>query len=174
MDDCGCELPGQLQFSKAASTVAENGGTATITINRSGGSNGAVAVHYATSNGTATAGIDYTAEQGTLTFADGQISNSFTVPILNDPQLDGNETVNLTLTGPTGGATLGSPSTAVLTIQETPTITATGATVSQGEGTPFNGVIATFTDANPTATAGDYTASITWGDGNTTQSDITS
>ena len=46
--------------------VSGDPGTATITVNRVNGSEGAVAINYATSNGTATAGSDYTAASGTL------------------------------------------------------------------------------------------------------------
>jgi hypothetical protein len=110
--------PGALAFSSATYSVGENGGSATITVTRNNGSTGQVGVNYATSNGTATAGSDYTAVNGTLTFAAGVTSQTFAVPIINDDIVEGNETVNLTLTNPTGGATLGSPSTATLTIAD--------------------------------------------------------
>jgi CSLREA domain-containing protein len=112
---------GTLQFSAAGYSVAENGGTATITVNRTAGSSGTVTVHYATSNGTATAGQDYTSASGTLTFAPGVTSQTFTIPILDDTLAEPNETVNLTLSGPTGGASLGTQSTAVLTILDNDT-----------------------------------------------------
>ena len=50
-----------LHFSAASYSVVENQGTATITVTRTNGSTGSVSVNYATSNGTATAGSDYTA-----------------------------------------------------------------------------------------------------------------
>src|SRR5262249_15116671 len=81
-----------------------------------GGSAGSVSVNYATSNGTATAGSDYTATSGTLIFGDGETSKTFTIPITNDTAVESDETVNLTLSDPTGGASLGSPASAVLTI----------------------------------------------------------
>src|SRR5262249_27941984 len=99
--------PGTLQFSAAAYSVSENQGTATITVTRTGGSNVPVSVNYATSDGTAT-GADYTASSGTLSFGIGETSKTFTVPITDDTLVEGNETINLTLAGPTGGATLGS------------------------------------------------------------------
>src|SRR5262249_45982420 len=108
--------PGTLHFSTTSYIVAENQGLATITVTRSGGSTGTVTVHYATSNGTATAGSDYTSASGTLTFADGQTSATFTVPIINDTTVEPDETVELTLGSPTGGASLVSPATATLTI----------------------------------------------------------
>ena len=60
-----------------------------------------VTVAYATSNGTATAGQDYTATSGTLTFNPGDTAKTVTVPILNDAIDDGGETVTLTLSNPT-------------------------------------------------------------------------
>jgi hypothetical protein len=107
---------GSLQFSGATYSVAENGGSALITVSRTGGSAGSVSIDYATSDGTATAGSDYSATSGTLTLLDGETSASFSVPVTDDTDIEGNETVDLALSNPTGGATLGSPSSAVLTI----------------------------------------------------------
>jgi M6 family metalloprotease-like protein len=119
---------GTLQFSSATYSVNENGGSVLITVTRTGGSNGVVGVSYATSNGTATAGSDYTATSGALSWANGDTSSkSFSVSIIDDAIYEANETVNLTLSNPTGGAALGSPGTAVLTVIENdsaaPTIT---------------------------------------------------
>jgi hypothetical protein len=91
-------------------------GTATITLTRTNGVTGAVSLNYATADGTAVAGTDYIASTGTVTFAADQASQSFTVPILNSGAAGPNKTLNVTLTTPTGGATLGSPISAVLTI----------------------------------------------------------
>lgn len=107
---------GTLQFSSATYTVNENGGTVTITVTRTGGSDGAVSVNYQTSDGTATQPADYLAAAGTLNWADGDTApKTFQVTIVDDMLVEGSETVNLTLSGPVG-ATLGSPATAVLTI----------------------------------------------------------
>src|SRR5262249_31596094 len=105
--DTGTPLPtepGILQFSSAAYNVNENDGTATITVTRTNGDVGSVSVHYATSDGTATAGSDYAATSGTLTFASGETTKTFTVPITNDTAVEGDETITLTLSSPTGGA----------------------------------------------------------------------
>src|SRR2546427_392758 len=109
---------GVLQFSSATYTVNEGvlSGKAVIKVTRSGGTASGVTVDYATSDGTATDGSDYIATSGTLTFAAGQTSGTFTIPIIDDALDEPNETVILTLSNPTGGATLGTRSTAVLTI----------------------------------------------------------
>src|SRR5262249_43472865 len=124
--------PGALQFSTSGYSVNESQGTATITVTRTGGSNVPVTVNYATSDGTATAGADYTATTGTLNFGVGETSNTFTVPITNDALVEGNETVNLTISGPTNGATLGSQTTATLTIVDDDTSGTVAATFQQG------------------------------------------
>jgi uncharacterized delta-60 repeat protein len=103
--------PSQLQFSAAASSVAEKAGSATITVTRSGGSDGTVTVQYATADGTAHAGVNYTAVSGPLTFGPGETSKTFTIPILDDGLAEPNGlTVALSLTQAGGGAVLGSPS----------------------------------------------------------------
>jgi Calx-beta domain len=107
-----------LQFSAAAYGVAEGAGSVAITVNRTGSSSGSVTVHYATSNGTATAGADYSSSSGTLTFGSGVTSRTFSIPILQDTLVEGGETVNLALSSPGGGALLGAPQAAVLTIAD--------------------------------------------------------
>jgi len=111
--------PGSLRFSNASYSVSEGAASATINVQRVGGDDGAVSVQYATANGTAQSGSDYTAANGTLNWADNDdTSKSFTVPILGDSDDEANETVQLTLSNPGGGAALGSPSAATLTIQD--------------------------------------------------------
>ena len=168
---------GTLQFSAATYSVAENGGSATITITRTGGSTGAVGVTVSTSNGTATAGSDYTAVSTTVSFAAGDTANkTVSIPITDDALVEGNETVNVALSTPTGGATLGSPNTAVLTITDNDGAAAgslqfSAATYSVAEnggsatitvtrtGGSAGAVGVTVTTSNGTATAGsDYTA----------------
>jgi hypothetical protein len=115
----GVATPGTLQFSNAAYEVSEDAGNAIISVTRLAGNSGAVSVSYTTGDGTATPGADYTTASGTIDFEDGDSSTkTFMVPILEDTLEEDSETVTLTLSGPTNGATLGSPSTAVLTIHD--------------------------------------------------------
>ncbi len=113
------ELPpnaGMLEFSSASYSVNEDGGFVTITVNRVGGSYGAVSVDYDTSDGTATAGLDYSTSAGSLYFADGVVSQTFYVSIIDDAIYEGNEVLNLVLSNVSGGADFGAVSSAILTI----------------------------------------------------------
>lgn len=112
------DVPGTIQLSASSYQVNENGGTVTITATRTGGSNGAVGITCNTSNGTASAGADYTAVTNhTLSWDNGDTAGkTFTVSITNDALVEGNETFTVTLSNPTGGATLGNQASAVVTI----------------------------------------------------------
>jgi subtilisin family serine protease len=109
---------GSLGFSAAAYRVNEGASVAKITVKRMGGKASGVTVDYATGDGTATGGSDYTAVTGTLMFGAGQTSKTFTIPINNDTIHEENETIHLTLSNPTGGAALGPISSAILTIAD--------------------------------------------------------
>ena len=100
--------------------MSEGSSSATITVQRTGATAPVVSVPYSTSNGTALAGLDYTGTTGVLTFASGQTSKTFTVPILNDTLAEGGQTVNLALGTPIG-ALLATPNTATLTITDNDT-----------------------------------------------------
>ncbi|HSK75269.1 MAG TPA: Calx-beta domain-containing protein [Thermoanaerobaculia bacterium] len=112
--------PGTLKFDEREFLAIEGNGNAVITVERSRGEAGTVSVHYATADGTATAGQDYTPASGTLTWGPGDESRrSITIPILDDSASEGSETVRLLLSNPTGGAVLdGERGTAVLRIVE--------------------------------------------------------
>ena len=166
--------PPTFAFASANNSVGEGAGSAAINISRLGSSAGAVSVHFATANGTATAGSDYTAVSQTVSFAAGQTSKTVSIPITNDSLAEGDETVILSLSSPSSGCVLGSPKAAGLTIvdnETTPTFFLAGTSYSVNEGagslaiavkrsgstsTAKTVVIKT---ANSTATAGsDYTA----------------
>ncbi|HEX8734050.1 MAG TPA: Calx-beta domain-containing protein [Pyrinomonadaceae bacterium] len=117
------EVGATVQFDAATYEIDEGDDTVTITVTRSGNTTSAVAVNYATSNGTAnggscqTVGYDYQTASGTLNFGSGETTKTFSFEICSDIQSENPpETVNLTLSSPTGGATLGTQNTATLKI----------------------------------------------------------
>lgn len=108
--------PGTLTWSSAAYSIAENGGSATVTVTRTGGTFGAASVSYATSSGTGLAGSDFTSTSGSLSWANGDgTSKTFTIPILNDGLREPDETVTLTLSNATGASLGGTAATLTLT-----------------------------------------------------------
>ncbi len=82
--------------------VNEDLGTMTFTVTRTNQVGGTFSVNYATADGTATAGSDYTATTGTLNFAANQISANVTVAITPDATPEFDETVRLNLSGASG------------------------------------------------------------------------
>ncbi|MDB9548932.1 beta strand repeat-containing protein, partial [Dolichospermum circinale] len=88
------------------------------TVTLSNASTQTITVQYATANGTAIAGSDYTSTSGTLTFNPGVTSQVINIPILNDSLNEANETFTLNLTTATN-ATLGTAKTATTTITDT-------------------------------------------------------
>jgi len=107
---------GTLEIEPYPSTVSEAVGSVRFVVQRVGDSSRTVTVDYATSDGTAKAGLDYAAASGTLIFGPGATRKTFRVIILDDGLTEPDETVNLTLSNPTGGAVLGPQKTAILTI----------------------------------------------------------
>ncbi|NQT73899.1 MAG: hypothetical protein HQ553_14215 [Chloroflexi bacterium] len=128
-----------ITFSSGSYTVAENvaSGTATIAVVLSGTSTQTIVVNYATSDGTATGGTDYTAVSGTLSFAAGDTSKTFSIAINDDGIAEGSETIDLQLSN-AANANLGTPSTATLTIldDDAPDVVFSSVTYNVAEGTP--------------------------------------
>jgi len=128
--------PGSLQFQAGSFAVDENAGTASFTITRTGGSDGAVSVSVASSDGSANAAQDYNAVGTTVSFAAGDAAaKTVAVSITDDLTAEADETFTLTLSGASGGATLGGASAATLTIRDddpppAPVLTL-GATIKQ-------------------------------------------
>lgn len=118
-------FPPAFQFSTASFSAGEGAGHVDITVTRANNISGSATVQYATNNGTASAGADYTAAVGTLNFADGETSKTFTVLLTDDASVEGDETINVALTDQQGGMTLGSPKAAVITIVDNDTTTPT-------------------------------------------------
>ena len=111
-------IPGPPGLSVADARVDENTGDPVefaVTLGRASGE--AVTVDYATSDGTAVAGSDYTDTSGTLTFAAGETAKTVSVPVLQDAHDEGEETFTLTLSNPSGGNAWLSDATATGTIE---------------------------------------------------------
>ncbi|WP_406699610.1 Calx-beta domain-containing protein [Singulisphaera sp. Ch08] len=107
---------GTLDFKAPTNRAEAEAGTASITVTRTGGTASAVGINYSTQGGSAVAGTDYTPVSGTLTFAADQTSQTITVPILANPQRKSDQTVDLVLSNPTGGGSLGSNRRTTLTL----------------------------------------------------------
>lgn len=111
------------QFNSALSNTSERTGNVLVTATRVGNTSSPATVNYATSNGTANSPTDYTPVSGTLSFAAGETFKTLSVPVVDDLYVEGNETIKLGLSNPTGGAFLGSPNTLTLTIVDNDAIT---------------------------------------------------
>jgi len=108
---------GVLAFSGANFTVNESGTPVNVvTVTRTNGSNGAITASVTPSNGTAIAPGDFSNAPITISFAGGETTKTVAIPIVNDGLIEANETLNLTLSNPTGGATLGTQTAAIVTI----------------------------------------------------------
>jgi len=107
---------GVLKFGTNPVVANESGGTATITVERTQGSQGLVTADYFTSDGSAQSDVNYTPVSGTLVFNPGDTSSSLTVPLINNGITNPPLAVHLSLTNATGGATLITRPHATLTI----------------------------------------------------------
>jgi hypothetical protein len=117
--DTGAGNAGILQFIGAAYSQSENGGSVVFILSRTGGSDGPVSVSYATRDLTATAGSDYFQQSGSMSWGDADAGNKiFSVTLIDDGTYEGDETFEVALGNPTGGATLGSNHMATVTIVE--------------------------------------------------------
>src|SRR4029077_5503369 len=120
--------PPSVQLSASNFSVTEGTNTLSVVVTRSGDLSGVSTVDYATSdtaganncnvvNGIASSRCDYLTTPGTLHFAVAENSKTIAIPIIDDAYTEGDETFTITLSNVTG-ATLGSPSTATLTIHD--------------------------------------------------------
>jgi trimeric autotransporter adhesin len=124
--------PGALRLDAASYQVSEGVGILTVTVTRVGGSLGQVSANVRTLDITALEGKDYTRVFTTVTFAAGDTApKTVILPILNDTVGEDPETFRVSLGPLMGGAVLGAPGTAVITINDNdappaPVLSATG------------------------------------------------
>lgn len=101
--------PATLDIADVAVDEGDSGTTdAAFTVTLSAAAADDVTVDYATSNGSARAGSDYTAANGTLTVTAGDTEASIVVSVLGDTAFEANETFAVTLSNPSANAALGS------------------------------------------------------------------
>ena len=112
---------GSAHFTLSIFNVIEDIGLANITVQRTGGSAGNLSVDYATADGDAIAGQDYTSTSGTLNFGNGETSKTFQIPIVNDDIAELDERFTVTLSS-SNVEILGTPSVLVVNIQDRTTV----------------------------------------------------
>jgi hypothetical protein len=107
-----------VQFSSSSYSMGADQGSVGLTIYRLGGGAGNITVDYATSDGLAVAGLDYTSVSGTLAWTANDVSpRTVTVPLLfTNTILKANRQFLVSLSNATGGATLGDASAALVVI----------------------------------------------------------
>ena len=142
---------------KIDESTTEQANTARFEVTLNPTSTDTVTVQYATSDGTAQAGLDYTQTSGTLTFAPGDATAYIDVAILHDDLDEHDETLTLTLDAPTNAALDRATATATISDDDDmPTVSITPATATTTEGEDTN-----LTITLDTASGRDITVTIT-------------
>jgi YD repeat-containing protein len=175
--------PAPPSFAIGNAPAVTEGGILSYTVTKTGGSSASYSVNYATANGTAASGSDYTAASETLTFAAGETTKTIQVQTIDDSVIEPAETVLVNLSSPTNGATItiaqGSgtinDNDASFAIGNAATVTEGGTlsyTVTKTGGTSGSYSV-NYAAANGTATSGsDFTATsgtLTFAAGETTK-----
>jgi hypothetical protein len=108
---------GALQLSLPSYIVAQGSGLFSASVERTGDASGSISVQYATADGSALAGVDYTATSGLLQWADGDSAPKvFNIRVSTAVPFSGTKSFAIALSGPTGGANVGTPGTAPVSI----------------------------------------------------------
>ncbi len=176
-DDTATPPPPSVSIGNVSVNEGNSGTTtARFTVTLSAAASGPVTVAYQTANGTATAGSDYTAKSGTLTFAAGETSKTIDVLVTGDTQVESDETFSVRLTSATGATIATAQATGTIKNDDQPpplpTISIGNATVTEGNSGTVNmtftvtlsqaatsPVTVQYATADGTATAGsDYNA----------------
>ncbi len=186
------DAAGTLQLASPGPSVTE-GEDAVFTVYRSDGTAGEITVDYTSSTGTATSGADFTAASGTLTFPAGVTEKTITVSTADDTDTESTEYFTVTISNPTGEASLGAVASSMATIYDNESSAAgefnfalTTKTVDEGgsfeaeitrTGEAVGAVSVVVTVAPDTADTSDYTVSsstqtLTFADGDTTSQKI--
>ncbi len=106
-----------ISFVTATNTLPENSGVVSLAVQRLYNTNSTVTVQYKTVNGTARASTNYTYTSGTLTFTNGEVLKTVSVPLIDYTNITGNLYFSVSLTNPVGAQLL-SPSNSVVVLQD--------------------------------------------------------
>ncbi len=148
----GDKNSGVVSLSAPTYTVSQSAGSVTVTITRTNGSTGNAVVGYATANGTAVAGVNYTAMKGAIGWGNGDASSkSFTIPISKTTSFSGSKTIAVAI-ALAQGASLGSTKSAIVTVNGStatapPTSPPTAPPSAPTASDPTSGVLAPYDDA---------------------------
>lgn len=108
---------GELRFASPSLTISETAGSATLTVRRVNGSAGAVEVGVFAEGDTARSGIDFTMPSTAVSWAAGDVENkTLVIPIIDNSNRDGDRQFRVLMSETLGGAVVGSPSEALITI----------------------------------------------------------
>ena len=109
--------PASFQFEQPVYSVQEDITSTSVTVLRTGNTETAVTVDFATADGTATQKQDFTIARGTLNFAPGEVSKTIPLLISEDSKVEGTEVFSISLSNPGGGA-IGTTGTASIQITD--------------------------------------------------------
>lgn len=133
--------PGVIALTTNAQTVGEEAGTVTVTGTRTGGSDNAVSVTLATTDGSATSPADFASLTTTLSWASGVATDqSAAIALVDDALVEAAEQFTATLSAPTGGASLGAVTSQTITLTSADvaasilSVTLTSQTVAESAG----------------------------------------
>jgi acetyl esterase/lipase len=114
-------LPSFLSFDSQTYDVAENAGSVTIGVVRTGDLSGQTSVSYQTFSSSASAGLDFQTTTGTLTFAPNEARKTFSVPIIDDVLAEGNESFFVNIFNPNGSFINASSFSQIVIVDDDPT-----------------------------------------------------
>ena len=181
------DSPPTLSIADVSVTEGNSGtSNATFTVSLAAASGFTVTVNYATANGTATTSGDYSARSGTLTFAPGSLTQTFTVPIAGDTTNEPTETFVVNLSGASNATIADSQAVATIIDNDVVTLAINNVSLTEGNsgtsnltftvtktGATVQTVTVNYATANGTAVQpADYSArsgTLTFAAGTTTQ-----
>ncbi len=127
---------GELQFAEATYSVDESAVSLAVTIDRNQGSYGEITADFTIENKSAVSNEDFSIADSRLTFADGEISKTLNITIIDDDLDEADETFSLLLGNVSPGATIGTLNSTTITIMDNDTsATTTTPPVDQNGGT---------------------------------------